>query len=63
MDKRILKTLRSDLMINREYMESDDIKNGSSSNFNTTDEMELNPGEYFVKEKTKTTVGRFIYNK
>ena len=39
------------------------IKNKPTSKFNTTDEMVLNPGEYFVKEKTNTTVGRFIYNK
>lgn len=40
-----------------------DKKNIQKSRFNTTDEMELLPGEYFVKEKTLTTVGRFIYNK
>ena len=31
------------------------IKNKPTSKFNTTDEMVLNPGEYFVKEKTNTT--------
>ena len=33
------------------------------SRFNTWDEMTLMPSEYFVKEKTVTTVGRFIFNK
>ena len=33
------------------------------SKFSTWDEMTLDPSEYFVKEKTKTTVGRFIFNK
>lgn len=33
------------------------------SRFNTWDEMTLMPNEYFVKEKTVTTVGRFIFNK
>ena len=41
----------------------DDIKKVPMSKFQTTDEMELLPGEFFVKEKTLTTVGRFIYNK
>ena len=41
----------------------DDIKNSSKSRFNTTDDMVLMPNEYFVKERTETTVGRFIYNK
>lgn len=40
-----------------------DISKEKSSRFNTTDEMELTPAEYFVKEPTLTTVGRFIYNK
>lgn len=31
--------------------------------FNTTDMLILMPVEYFVKEKTETTVGKFIYNK
>ena len=43
-------------------------KNGFSSGvkksrMNPTDTFELNPSEYFVKEKTLTTVGRFIFNK
>lgn len=42
---------------------NDDIKNERRAKFLTTDEMELSPSEYFVKIKTKTTVGRFIYNK
>ena len=33
------------------------------SRFNTVDTMTLMPSEYFVKEKTNTTVGKFIYNK
>lgn len=33
------------------------------SRFKTNDEMTLSPSEYFVKETTNTTVGRFIYNK
>lgn len=33
------------------------------SRFETTDEMILYPREYFVKEETLTTVGRFIWNK
>ena len=41
----------------------DNINKASRSRFNTTDEMTLLPSEYFVKEKTLTTVGRFIYNK
>lgn len=41
----------------------DNINKTSRSRFNTTDEMTLLPSEYFVKEKTLTTVGRFIYNK
>ena len=41
----------------------DDIKKEKKSRFNTTDEMILYPKEYFVKEETHTTVGRFIYNK
>ena len=40
-----------------------DISKPKKSRFETTDEMELTPMEYFVKEKTQTTVGRFIYNK
>lgn len=43
--------------------QGDDIKNEKHSHFNTTDDMTLLPNEYFVKEKTDTTVGRFIYNK
>ena len=35
----------------------------SKSRFETTDKMILMPSEYFVKAKTETTVGRFIYNK
>lgn len=31
--------------------------------FNTTDELTLNAGEYINKEKVKTTVGKFIFNK
>lgn len=42
---------------------TNDIKHIKKSKFKTTDEMELSPSEYFVKEKTTTTVGRFIYNK
>lgn len=41
----------------------DNIKSERKSRFETTDEMILYPNEYFVKEETKTTVGRFIYNK
>lgn len=41
----------------------DSISNVRGSRFNTTDEMVLTPSEYFVKEDTRTTVGRFIYNK
>lgn len=41
----------------------DEIKTKTRSRFNTTDEMTLSPKEYFVKEPTQTTVGRFIYNK
>jgi hypothetical protein len=41
----------------------DDIKGEKKSRFKTTDELELLPSEYFIKEKTLTTVGRFIYNK
>lgn len=33
------------------------------SRFETTTQMTLTPSEYFVKQKTDTTVGRFIYNK
>lgn len=39
------------------------IKGESKSRFSTTDTMTLTPKEYFVKENTETTVGRFIYNK
>lgn len=42
---------------------SGDIKQVRRSRFATTDEFTLYPKEYFVKEPTKTTVGRFIYNK
>lgn len=42
---------------------NDKIGNAKKARFNTTDEMVLTPNEYFVKETTKTTVGRFIYNK
>lgn len=42
---------------------SNDINHIKKSKFKTNDEMELLPSEYFVKEKTLTTVGRFIYNK
>lgn len=38
-------------------------KGVKKSRFNTWDEMILMPNEYFVKEKTVTTVGRFIFNK
>lgn len=31
--------------------------------YNPTDTFYLSPNEYFVKEKTLTTIGRFIYNK
>lgn len=41
----------------------DSISKTKKSRFETTDEMDLNPGEYFNKEKVHTTVGRFIYNK
>ena len=41
----------------------DPISSEKKSMFETTDIMVLEPGEYFVKEKTATTVGRFIYNK
>lgn len=41
----------------------DDIKSERKSRFETTDGMVLLPSEYFVKERTETTVGRFIYNK
>lgn len=40
-----------------------DIKSVKKSRFNTTDELVLEPKDYFVKERTVTTVGRFIYNK
>lgn len=39
------------------------IENAKRSKFETTDTLTLLPGEYFVKEPTNTTVGRFIYNK
>lgn len=39
------------------------ISKETKSRFNTTDEMILEPREYFVKQKTTTTVGRFIFNK
>lgn len=35
----------------------------AKSRFEPTDTFDLLPGEYFVKEKTTTTVGKFIYNK
>lgn len=41
----------------------DDISKEHHSHFNTTDEMILTPKDYFVKEETRTTVGRFIFNK
>lgn len=41
----------------------EDISKEKHSHFNTTDEMTLTPKDYFVKEPTQTTVGRFIYNK
>lgn len=41
----------------------DNIKSSRKSRFKTTDELILEPKDYFVKEKTQTTVGRFIYNK
>lgn len=40
-----------------------DIRNANKPKFETTDTMVLKPSEYFVKEETLTTVGRFIYNK
>ena len=40
-----------------------DIAKESHSKFNPTDTMTLLPSEYFVDKPTKTTVGRFIYNK
>lgn len=43
--------------------ENGDISKVRKSRFETTDEMVLTPGEYFVKERTSTTVGRFIWNK
>ena len=42
---------------------NDNISKASTPNFRTTDEMTLSPSEYFVKEVTNTTVGRFIWNK
>lgn len=42
---------------------NDNISKASKPNFRTTDEMTLSPSEYFVKEVTNTTVGRFIWNK
>lgn len=41
----------------------DDLKKIKSPKFNPTDEMKLTKNDYFVKEDTLTTVGRFIYNK
>ena len=43
--------------------QGENISKVKKSRFQPTDEMELLPNEYFVKEKTLTTVGRFIYNK
>lgn len=43
--------------------ENGDIKKVKKSRFSTTDAFYLLPSEYFVKEKTLTTVGKFIYNK
>ena len=40
-----------------------DIAKPIKARFETTDELTLTPSEYFVKETTNTTVGRFIYNK
>lgn len=39
------------------------ISEAKKARFETTDVLTLSPSEYFVKEVTKTTVGRFIYNK
>ena len=39
------------------------LSNISKSKFNVNDKMDLLPSEYFVKEKTTTTVGIFIFNK
>lgn len=43
--------------------ENGDIKKTRPSRFSTTDELILKPSEYFVSQDTRTTVGRFIYNK
>lgn len=44
--------------------DSDDIRPVlGKAKFKTTDMFTLEPSEYFVKETTETTVGKFIYNK
>ena len=39
------------------------IEDRKLARFKTNEKLELLPSEYFVKEKTQTTVGRLIYNK